>query len=84
MRRRKTASSASVSLGSAACSAFFAPKSDFIAWSEPRRSDIPTPLIYRDQLYMATPAISSGMIIIRGLKDLFAIGQPTATKPSGR
>ena len=31
---------------------------------------------------MATPAISEGLIIIRGLKDVFAIGQPTTTKPS--
>ena len=27
------------------------------------------------QVVMATPAISDGMIIIRGLKDVFAIGQ---------
>jgi outer membrane protein assembly factor BamB len=33
---------------------------------------------------MATPAISDGVIIIRGLKDVFAIGQPTATRPSPR
>src|SRR2546427_790621 len=32
---------------------------------------------------MATPAISEGLIIIRGLKDVFAIGQPTTTKPHG-
>jgi outer membrane protein assembly factor BamB len=31
---------------------------------------------------IATPAISEGLIIIRGLKDVFAIGQPTTTKPS--
>jgi len=31
---------------------------------------------------MATPAISEGLIIIRGLKDVFAIGQPTTTKLS--
>src|SRR2546425_796475 len=31
---------------------------------------------------MATPAISEGLIIIRGLQDVFAIGQPTTTKPS--
>jgi outer membrane protein assembly factor BamB len=36
------------------------------------------------EVVMATPAISSGTIIIRGMKDLFAIGQPTATKPSDR
>jgi len=30
---------------------------------------------------MATPAISEGLIIIRGLRDVFAIGQPTTTKP---
>ena len=36
------------------------------------------------QVVMATPAISSGIIIIRGLKDLFAIGPPTVTKPSDR
>jgi putative pyrroloquinoline-quinone binding quinoprotein/putative pyrroloquinoline-quinone-binding quinoprotein len=36
------------------------------------------------EVVMATPAISSGIIIIRGLKDLFAIGAPTVTKPSGR
>jgi outer membrane protein assembly factor BamB len=36
------------------------------------------------EVVMATPAISSGMIIIRGLKNIFAIGQPTATKPSRR
>jgi outer membrane protein assembly factor BamB len=31
---------------------------------------------------IATPAISEGLIIIRGLKDVFAIGQPTTTKSS--
>src|SRR5207302_4590551 len=36
------------------------------------------------EVVMATPAISNGMIIIRGMKDLFAIGQPAATKPSDR
>jgi len=30
---------------------------------------------------MATPAISEGLIIIRGLKDVFAIGQPATAKP---
>ncbi len=34
------------------------------------------------EILMATPAISDGLIIIRGLKDVFAIGQPTRTKPS--
>lgn len=33
---------------------------------------------------MATPAISDGLIIIRGLKDVFAIGQPGPTNPSVR
>src|SRR3989441_370998 len=129
-------------------------QSEFIAWSTKRCGPyIPTPLIYRDQLYacsnngvlsaydarigqrlyqqrprgtggsfsaspvaadgkiylasedgdvfvikagptyellatnsmgealMATPAISEGLIIIRGLRDVFAIGQPTTTKP---
>ncbi len=36
------------------------------------------------EVVMATPAISDGVIIIRGLKDVFAIGQPTATKTSSR
>ena len=36
------------------------------------------------EVVMATPAILSGIIIIRGLKDLFAIGPPMVTKPSGR
>ncbi len=36
------------------------------------------------EVVMATPAISDGMLIIRGLKDVFAIGQPTATKTSSR
>ena len=36
------------------------------------------------EVVMATPAISNGMIIIRGMKDLFAIGQPTAIKRSDR
>jgi outer membrane protein assembly factor BamB len=36
------------------------------------------------EVVMATPAISDGMIIIRGLRDVFAIGQPTTAKPSSR
>jgi len=33
------------------------------------------------EVVMATPAISDGVIIIRGLRDVFAIGQPAAAKP---
>ena len=33
------------------------------------------------EVVMATPAISDGVIIIRGLRDVFAIGQPTTAKP---
>jgi len=36
------------------------------------------------EVLMATPAISDGLIIIRGLKDVFAIGQPAPTNPSVR
>jgi hypothetical protein len=30
---------------------------------------------------MATPAISSGVIFIRGLKDVFAVGQRSLGQP---
>jgi len=36
------------------------------------------------EVVMATPAISDGVIILRGLKDVFAIGPPTAAKLSSR
>jgi hypothetical protein len=35
------------------------------------------------QVVMATPAISDGLIIVRGLKDIFALGERPTPKPSG-
>jgi hypothetical protein len=49
---------------------------DFVAWSSTRGGSFtPTPVVYGDYLYsINVSGISSGMIFIRTLRHLFAIG----------